>query len=157
MRYFIRSVKYFFAACVLTLALLAAMQATGTSALAQLSWREMWQVVFCTPRYARLLAALAVLAAGYPWFGFVQRHVEGELAADREAVEAAFRAAGFSLRGESEGELLFRADGALQRLLMLGEDAVRVRQQGAWIVLDGNRRGVARIAYRLDSYIQMKR
>ena len=40
---------------------------------------------------------------------------------------------------------------------MMGEDEIKVSQYGQWIVLDGIRRGVARVQYRLDSYIHMTR
>lgn len=45
----------------------------------------------------------------------------------------------------------------MQKLLLLWEDEIRVSQYGQWIELDGIRRGVARVQYRLDSYLQMKR
>ena len=76
---------------------------------------------------------------------------------DREQIVNAFRSAGFSLRREEEGTLFFRADGFVQKLLLLWEDEIRVSQYGQWIELDGIRRGVARVQYRLDSYLQMKR
>lgn len=41
--------------------------------------------------------------------------------------------------------------------MLLGEDEIKVSQYGQWIVLDGIRRGVARVQYRLDSYIHMTR
>lgn len=53
--------------------------------------------------------------------------------------------------------MVFRADTLLQKLMLLGEDEIRVSQYGQWIVLDGIRRGVARVQYRLDSYIHMTR
>ena len=40
---------------------------------------------------------------------------------------------------------------------MLGEDELKVSQYGQWIRIEGNRRGVARVQYRLDSYMQMIR
>ena len=42
-------------------------------------------------------------------------------------------------------------------LLMLGEDEIRVSQYGQWIRLEGIRRGVARAAYRLESFIERRR
>ena len=122
MKYFVRSLKYFFALCVLCIALMGLM-----------------------------------LAAVYPRFGFVVRRVEGDIEENREQILNAFRSAGFSLRSEEDGAMTFRADNFGQKLMLLGEDEIKVSQYGQWIVLDGIRRGVARVQYRLDSYIHMTR
>ena len=50
-----------------------------------------------------------------------------------------------------------RFDALILDLMLLGEDEIKVSQYGQWIVLDGIRRGVARVQYRLDSYIHMTR
>ena len=118
MKYFVRSLKYFCALCVLCIVLMGLMLMTGTSAL---SLDDTLYAIFHTDRYLMLFTAIVVLAALYPRFGF------------------------------------FRADTLLQKLMLLGEDEIRVSQYGQWIVLDGIRRGVARVQYRLDSYIHMTR
>lgn len=51
--------------------------------------------------------------------------------------------------------MTFRADGFFHRLMLLFEDRIEVSQEGTHIRLDGIRRGVARVEYRLDSYIRM--
>lgn len=154
MKYFIRSLKYFVALCVICVAILALMLATGTSAL---TLDQTVYVMFHTSRYATLFAAIVVLAALYPRFGFVVRKVEGDVEENREQIVNAFRSSGFSLHSEEDGVMVFRADTLLQKLMLLGEDEIRVSQYGQWIVLDGIRRGVARVQYRLDSYIHMTR
>lgn len=154
MKYFTRSLKYFCALCVLCIALMGLMLMTGTSAL---SFDDMLYVMFQTDRYLMLFVAIVALAAIYPKFGFVVRKVEGDIEENREQVIQAFRSAGFSLRSEEDGELIFRADNFGQKLLLLGEDEIKVSQYGQWIVLDGIRRGIARVEYRLDSYIHMTR
>ena len=85
------------------------------------------------------------------------RRVEGDIEENREQILNAFRSAGFSLRSEEDGAMTFRADNFGQKLMLLGEDEIKVSQYGQWIVLDGIRRGVARVQYRLDSYIHMTR
>ena len=151
MKYFIRSLKYFVALCVICVAILALMLATGTSAL---TLDQTVYVMFHTSRYATLFAAIVVLAALYPRFGFVVRKVEGDVEENREQIVNAFKSAGFSLRGDRG---TFRADGPLRKLMLLGEDEIKVSQYGQWIQIDGIRRGVARVEYRLDSYIQMSK
>jgi len=149
--YFLRSLKYFVALCVLCAALMALMFVTGTSALTP---QETFYVMFHSQRFVVLLGALVVLAALYPRFGFVQRKVEGDMETHRTRIVNAFKSAGFSLLSEADGVMTFRADGFLHRLGLLCEDRITVSQYGQWIVLDGIRRGVVRAAYRLDSYIQ---
>ena len=137
MNYFLRSLKYFAALCILCFALMALMLVTGTSAL---SARETFYVMFHTTRYLTLLGAIVVLAAFYPRFGFVVRRVEGDTARHRQQIVNAFKSAGFSLVSEADGTMTFR---------------IEVSQEGTHIRLDGIRRGVARVEYRLDSYIRM--
>lgn len=152
MKYLIRSLKYFVALCVLCLALMALMLLTGTSAL---NLEQTLEMMFHTDRYAMLLGAIILLAAFYPRFGFVLRKVEGDVAKNREQIINAFKTAGFSLRDEANGVMSFRCDGIMQRLMLLGEDEIKVSQSRAHIVLDGIRRGIAKVEFRLDSYIQM--
>ena len=153
-KYIVRSLKYFFALCVLCIALMGLMLMTGTSAL---SLDDTLYVMLHTDRYLMLFAAIVALAAVYPRFGFVVRKVEGDVEQNREQIVNAFKSAGFSLRGEEDGVMTFRADGPLRKLMLLGEDEIKVSQYGQWIQIDGIRRGVARVEYRLDSYIQMSK
>ena len=53
--------------------------------------------------------------------------------------------------------LVFRADNWGRKLMMLGEDELIVSQYGQWIRIEGIRRGVARVQYRLDSFLEMIR
>ena len=154
MKYFIRSLKYFVALCVLCAAIMALNRLSG---FATLTLEETFYVMFHTTRGMMLPAVIVLLAAFYPKFGFVQRKVEGDVGENREQIVNAFRSSGFSLRSEEDGVMVFRADTLLQKLMLLGEDEIRVSQYGQWIVLDGIRRGVARVQYRLDSYIHMTR
>ena len=153
-KYIVRSLKYFFALCGLCIALMGLMLMTGTSAL---SLDDTLYVMLHTDRYLMLFAAIVALAAVYPRFGFVVRRVEGDIEENREQILNAFRSAGFSLRSDEDGVMTFRADNFGQKLMLLGEDEIKVSQYGQWIVLDGIRRGVARVQYRLDSYIHMTR
>lgn len=154
MKYFIRSLKYFCALCVLCVAIMYLNRLAGT---ARLTVGETFQVMFHTTRGMLLPVAIVVLAALYPKFGFVTRQVEGDIDENRRQILNAFRSEGFSLRSEEEGVLTFRADNWAKKLLLLGEDELKVSQYGQWIRIEGIRRGVARVQYRLDSYMQMIR
>ena len=93
-KYIVRSLKYFFALCVLCIALMGLMLMTGTSAL---SLDDTLYVMLHTDRYLMLFAAIVALAAVYPRFGFVVRRVEGDIEENREQILNAFRSAGFSV------------------------------------------------------------
>ena len=135
MKYFIRSLKYFVALCVICVAILALMLATGTSAL---TLDQTVYVMFHTSRYATLFAAIVVLAALYPRFGFVVRKVEGDVEENREQIVNAFKSAGFSLRGEEDGVMTFRADGPLRK----GDEILSIDGRG-W---KSTHNGLARFA-----------
>jgi len=151
MKYLIRSLKYFAALCVICAAIVGLMLVTRTTPLTP---GESLYVMFHTQRGWLMLCTIAVLAALYPRFGFVCRRVEGDLTEHRTQIENAFRSAGFRLVAATDDELLFRAGSLPHRLLLLFEDEIRVTQYGQWIELDGIRRGVARVEYRLQSYIE---
>lgn len=152
--YLIRSVKYFCALCVFSLVIMGLNLMTG---FAQLTFEQTLSVLFSTPRGMLLPVAIVVLSLLYPRFGFVSRKVEGDVEENRVQILTAFENSGFELCNEQDGEMTFRAKGFLRRLMMLYEDEIKVSQYGQWILLDGNRRGVARAEYRLDSYIRMKK
>ena len=151
-KYLIRSLKYFCALCVLCVAIMFLNRITGT---ARLTVSETLYVMFHTPRGMLLPGAIILLAALYPKFGFVVRQVEGDIAENREQILNAFRSEGFSLRSQTDDAMVFRADNWSKKLLMLGEDEIKVSQYGQWIRIEGIRRGVARVQYRLDSYLDM--
>lgn len=150
MRYLIRSVKYLLALTVLYLAVLLLMTLTRTSLLTPV---ETLTMLVHSTRGQVLIAAIVLLAALYPRFGFVRRRVAGNLHTDREQIVRAFEAEGFVLRSERPDELIFRGGSLLKRLGLLFEDEIRVTGQGDGLQLDGIRRGVARVAYRLGSYL----
>ncbi len=154
MRYLIRSIKYFVALCVLMVGIMALNLSTG---IASLSLDETFYVMFHTPRGMLLPVAVVLLSLFYPKFGFIRRRVEGNMTTYREQLINAMSNVGYSQRSEENGVLRFRADNFVRRLMMLFDDEISVYQAGDEIVLDGNRRGVARVEYRLDSYIRMKK
>ena len=152
MKYFIRSLKYFVALCVLCAAIMALNRLSG---FATLTLEETFYVMFHTTRGMMLPAVIVLLAALSPTCGLVQRTVECAVRANRDQVGIAFNSAGSSLHPDEDGVMTFRADGLLRKLTLLGEDEIKVSQYGQWILIDGIRRGVARAGYKLDSYIQM--
>ncbi len=148
-RYVIRSVKYFIALCVLYTAMIWLMSETGSSLR---TFGDYWYDILHTSNGHWMIAAVVVLAAFYPLFGYMRRNVEGNMQDARELIIKAMDRSGFALKRQTEDEMVFGARG-MKRLWLLYEDQIRVTQSGNWIVLQGLRRQVVRVGIRLESYI----
>ena len=121
---------------------------------------SVWDSVMVTLQTTRgrlLVAAVVLLSAAYPRFGFVTRRVEALMEQDGERITEAFRASGFRLVEWADDRMLFRADNIVRRLTLMGEDRIEVRQYGQWIEITGIRRAVARVSYRLEMYLDNSR
>lgn len=155
MKYLIRSVKYFCMLVVLYLAIMAAMYYSGTMAqpLADSFVGTLRLQLLGTLRGWIMLIAVVSLAATYPRFGFCVRRVEGDLEQHCTQLLNAMRACGFELVREENGTLLFRGAGLAKRATLLFEDEIRVSACGREIVIEGIRRGVAKVAWRLEGYL----
>ncbi len=151
MKYLKKSLKYFVALCVLYVALMWLMHTLGWTPL---TLADDLRILIYTPRGWAMVAAVVVLSALYPRFGFVVRRVEGDVVEHRRQILTAMQVAGWSLREEDEaaGVMRFRAD-ALHRVTALWEDEITVRQYGQWIEIGGLRRTVVRTCFRLEGYI----
>ena len=147
MRYLVRAVKYFAAFCVIYLAVVW-LSVSTMNGYEQSVWDYVWATLQTT-RGQLLVVAVVVLSAFYPRFGFITRRVEWDMEDERDQIIATFALAGFSLREEGDGRMVFRADNMLDRLVMLFEDEITVVQYGQWIDITGIRRGVAKVVYRL--------
>lgn len=148
MRYLIRAVKYFLAFCVLYVGVvwLSILTQKGMD----ISVWDSISATMATERGRMLALAVLALSAAYPFFGFVKRSVKWDMATDADRLVEIFAAAGFALKEQSEGKMIFKANNILDRLVMLFEDEIVVEQQGEQITLDGIRRGVAKVIYRLN-------
>lgn len=153
MRYLVKCVKYFVAFCVLYVALVWLATKTSSAGLDISVWDSI-MITLQSQRGWMLMVAVVLLSAFYPRFGFMTRQVEAQLGDDREQIIKAFELSGFALYSESDEKLVFRGDNILKRGFMLFEDEITVSQYGQWVVLSGNRRGVAKAAYRLEMLIQ---
>lgn len=146
MRYLIRAVKYLLAFCVLYLGVVWISIATN-SALEGSVW-DYVSATYVTQRGKMLMLAVVALSAAYPSFGFMKRRVKWNMAEQRDRLIEIFAAAGFSLKSEQEGKMIFRANNVLDKLVMLFEDEISVSADGDEIVVEGIRRGVAKVIYR---------
>ena len=145
MRYLIRSVKYLLAFCVIYLAVvwlsLKTMRGMDVSVM------DYVLATLQTTKGQLLMAAVVVLSALYPRFGFMTRRVECDMEEERDSLLANMALAGYTLREESEGRMVFRATSILDRIVMLFEDEIVVEQYAQWINITGIRRGVAKVVF----------
>lgn len=148
MRYLVRAVKYLAAFCVLYLAVVWISLAT-TKGMDVSVW-DYVLATLSTTKGKLLVAAVVVLSAFYPRFGFISRRVEWDMEQEGDRLEEIFALAGFRLISKEDGRMVFRATSPLDKLIMLFEDEIEVVQYGQWIDITGIRRGVARIIYRLS-------
>ena len=154
-QYIRRAAGYFIQLLVLVGVLYLLMFVTGTSRVsAEFFFREL----FATPRGMVLVAALAVLAAFYPKFGYVARRVEADIEADRAALVEAFHAAGYVLTSEVRGErMTFRAASVFRRLWLTFEDRVTVTASDGGIVIEGLRKQAVHAQFRMETYLQSRK
>ena len=149
MKYLIRSAKYFAAFCVLYLGIVW-LSVMTTKSMDYSVW-DYVMATFATSRGKMLGLAVVVLSALYPRMGFITRRVECDMQEqeDRDYLLRVFAAAGFTLKEEGDGRMVFKADNILSRLVMLFEDEITVEQFGQWVDITGIRRGVAKVVYRM--------
>lgn len=151
MRYLVRSVKYLLFLVVLYIGLMALMNYTNTLAM---PLEDTLYAQTHTWRGWVMLGAVVLLSATYPLFGFIRREVRGHINTHHAQIVKAFEVAGFRLCEEDGQRMIFRAEGVLKRLSLLYEDEIHVSQQGDKIQIEGIRRGVAKVVYRLVAYIE---
>lgn len=141
--YLIRSLKYLLWLVILFVAIFTIMSLTGTSREGALS------EIFTTRRGVMMLCMIVVLALLYPRFGFTRRDVRANMPADRDTLIETFRESGFALRDETPGRMVFRAATGFKRLMLLWEDTITVESDDKYIALEGIRKEVVRLEFRL--------
>lgn len=155
-RYILRAAKYFLLLSVLYLAIMAAMYYTGNLSMPLESdfWQTLNMQLFFTQKGRLMIPAILLLSICYPRFGFVSRVVAPcNLEQNLTQVENAFMMAGFKPLRRSEGEIIFVGESLWQRAMCLWEDEIVVRSSGDGVEIEGIRRAVVKIAWRLDGYM----
>ncbi len=150
MNYFTRAIKYLFSLIIIYLAVVYGMTLVGFSSIPP---QETLATLTHTTRGITMIIAILALSFSYPVFGFMRQEVSGDIVKHREQIIAAFAANGFSLKGEQSGEMTFANDNLIKKITLLFEDTVTVTQVGDKIVVEGIRRAVPYIIYRLEGAI----
>lgn len=147
MKYFIRSVKYFFYFAFLTTAIIVVLVLTGMAdgdidTMFKGGSSAIWKMALF----------FAVVGAVYPKLGFIRKNVtfEGSWEEKRNEVTEYFRDRNFELESENADSVTFRHRGMLNRLTRMYEDRVTLTFIPGGFELEGLRKDVYRLSTGLE-------
>ena len=139
MKYFIRSVKYFFYFAFLTTAIILVLVMIGAvegsiDTIFEGGYSALWKIAIF----------FALVAAVYPKFGFVCRRLDttGSWDEVRNAAVAYFSEKPFRIESESDDTLTFRRRDVIARLTKMGEDRITVKRTDDGFFMEGLRKDV---------------
>lgn len=150
MKHLVRSLKYLFALVAVYFLAIYLMYVSGYITLSPL---ESVEALAASPNIQMEGLLLLAIVALYPKLGFITRETKGNIATHKQQIINAFAVNGFRLKSESAEELVFVQNNILKKITFLFEDDIHVTQKGEMISMEGNRRGVAYVIYRLEGYI----
>ncbi len=149
--YWRRAVKYMVRLLVLVFALIAVMVATG---MARTGADGNLADVFMTPKALLLFAIIVLWSLVYPKLGFIRQPLKMDFNAGKEQIQKVFSDNGFVLVEQKDNEMIFRMSSPLRRTLALWEDRIVVSATDGGIEMEGMRKEVARIEFRLQPFLQ---
>lgn len=147
MKYFIRSVKYFFYFAFLTAAIILVLVAIGAvegniETIFEGGYSSLWKIAIF----------FALVAAVYPKFGFVCRKLDTTGSWDdvRNAAVTYFSEKPFKLENETVDAVTFRRRDIIARISKMGEDRITVRKVEDGFAMEGLRKDVIIFATGLE-------
>ena len=147
MKYFIRSVKYFFYFAFLTTAIVLALVLIGAvegdiNSIFEGGYSALWKIAIF----------FALIAAVYPKFGFVCRELDTTGSWDdvRNAAVTYFSEKPFKLESETDDTVSFRRRDIIARISKMGEDRITVRKTEDGFAMEGLRKDVITFATGLE-------
>ena len=147
MKYFIRSVKYFFYFAFLTTAIILVLVAIGAvegniDTIFEGGYSSLWKIAIF----------FALVAAVYPKFGFVCRELDTTGSWDdvRNAAVTYFSEKPFKLESETDDTVSFRRRDIIARISKMGEDRITVRKTEDGFAMEGLRKDVITFATGLE-------
>lgn len=148
MKYFIRSVKYFFyllviLAIIITALVLAGLVEADISRIFVNGYDSLWQICLI----------MAVFAAIYPRFGFSSRtaHVYGSPEDVRPLLMRVMNLHGYRLEKEDGQTLTFVKRSVVSRILKMWEDRITVEPEAAGLRLEGITKDLVRLVSGLEA------
>lgn len=147
MKYFIRSVKYFFYFAILTTLIIIALVMIGAvegniDSIFRGGKDSIWQI----------LAFFAIVAAVYPKIGFINRklYITGEWEEICNTAKEYMEGHRYVLESESDDSLTFRCRNIGNRISKMYEDRIILRKTSYGYALEGLRKDVIRLAAGLE-------
>ena len=147
MKYFIRSVKYFFYFSFLTTAIVLALVAPGLASgdineLFDGGYNALWKIA----------VFFVLVASVYPKLGFISRkmYVSKELSQIREDVVTFMSERSYGFESETPESITFRYKGTMGRLTRMYEDRIVLTRTADGYYLEGLRKDVLRLATSLE-------
>ncbi len=139
MKYFIRSVKYFFHFAILTAVIITILILIGAvegniNEIFEDGWNSLWKIgVF-----------FALIAAVYPKFAFISRKLDTDADWDTVRSEAVnyFKERRFTIENEETDRISFRRTRLADRIAKKGEDRITLTRTADGCYLDGLRKEV---------------
>ncbi len=144
-RYFIRAAKYLLRVTFIFVVVFSLMNLTGYSQITP----SMLSDFLASNETIIMIAVLLVLVLLHPKMGYVKRSFDVDLSTDRERVLNMFAVTGYSLESEDEDKMVFRATGSFNRFVLLNEDAIIIDKKAFPSTIEGNRKSVVRVMFRL--------
>lgn len=147
MKYFIRSVKYFFYFAFLTTAIVIVLVLIGAvegniDSIFEGGYQALWKIA----------VFFACVAAFYPKLAFIRREaaIGRDLTEIRSDLIEFFAERRYELESESEGAMTFRLRNKAARLAKMYEDRLTLTRSGDGYVLEGLRKDALHIAAALE-------
>jgi hypothetical protein len=146
-RYPIRAAKYFVYLLLLFVVLFGLLLLTRST-----SWQTLGAVVH-SGRIWLLAAAFIGLPAIYPLFGYVVREMNLDYDQRRELFGRVLAMNGYRVVSETPDSLVCRAESGMKRAALQFEDRIDIRRDGRRIRIEGPRKEVVRLEYRLNTFM----
>lgn len=148
MRYFIRSIKYFFYFSTFTALIVGALVLTGMAEgdINQIfdgGYQALWKIALF----------FAVVAAFYPKVGFIDRllYVKGDDGVIRQVAKTLLHERRYEIETETADCITFRIKGIGSRLIKMNEDRITLKHTPEGWRMEGLRKDVMRLSSGIEN------
>ncbi len=152
MKYFIRSVKYFFYFAILTTLIILALVFIGAvegniDGIFEDGYNSLWKIA----------VFFLLVAAVYPKFGFIRKRLDTdqEWNTVKEKAIAYFEEKPFRLESQTEDSVSFRRRDTISHITKMGEDRITLTKTDEGYYMDGLRKDVILYSAGLESALSI--
>lgn len=144
-RYLIRATRYLLYVVVIFVVVFFIMNLTGYSQITP----ELLEMFLTSSQAIIMGLVVLALVVAHPFIAYIKRPFGVDFTANRKNVVALFDSYGYILESESDAELVFRAKSKVRRFLSPYEDAIIIDLKAFPTTIEGNRKMVVKVMYRL--------